>query len=243
MKSIKKAAQIKEKQYKEKSLPPLPEVLKYYVDNDKLLQEKCETEDSKQENTFQLPFANSTKVNIKLEDGGQIQKDNKLQSEFNRSKINQWMTNYEHFDDSKLTALELEDEETLEQEWCKNYGTPDPIVNISQVPCGGCGALLHCNDPAIPGYLPSEIFKGRTKKDLKGIECQRCHFLKEYNIALDVTVQPDEYEKLLQNIRHIKSLVLLMVDLMDFPCSIWPGIVDIIGTTRPLIIVGNKVVI
>lgn len=32
-----------------------------------------------------------------------------------------------------------------------------------------------------------------------------------------------------------------MVDLLDFPCSIWPGIVDIIGTDRPIIIVGNKV--
>lgn len=32
-----------------------------------------------------------------------------------------------------------------------------------------------------------------------------------------------------------------MVDLLDFPCSIWPGIVDIIGIDRPIIIVGNKV--
>lgn len=41
--------------------------------------------------------------------------------------------------------------------------------------------------------------------------------------------------------RHVKSLVVLMVDLLDFPCSIWPGIVDIIGKERPIIIVGNKV--
>lgn len=41
--------------------------------------------------------------------------------------------------------------------------------------------------------------------------------------------------------RNVKSLVILMVDLLDFPCSIWPGIVDIIGTDRPIIIVGNKV--
>lgn len=32
-----------------------------------------------------------------------------------------------------------------------------------------------------------------------------------------------------------------MVDLLDFPCSIWPGIVDIIGKDRPIIVVGNKV--
>lgn len=42
--------------------------------------------------------------------------------------------------------------------------------------------------------------------------------------------------------RYVKSLVVLMVDLLDFPCSIWPGIVDIIGKDRPIIVVGNKVI-
>lgn len=32
-----------------------------------------------------------------------------------------------------------------------------------------------------------------------------------------------------------------MVDLVDFPCSIWPEIVNIIGPKRPVFIVGNKV--
>lgn len=47
--------------------------------------------------------------------------------------------------------------------------------------------------------------------------------------------------KVSNDFRYIKSLVVVMVDLLDFPCSIWPGIVDIIGTDRPIIIVGNKV--
>lgn len=32
-----------------------------------------------------------------------------------------------------------------------------------------------------------------------------------------------------------------MVDLLDFPCSIWNGIADILGDKRPVIVVGNKV--
>lgn len=36
-------------------------------------------------------------------------------------------------------------------------------------------------------------------------------------------------------------MVIVMIDLLDFPCSIWPGVVDIIGTDRPIIVVGNKV--
>uniref|UniRef100_A0A6P7H0B3 Nitric oxide-associated protein 1-like n=1 Tax=Diabrotica virgifera virgifera TaxID=50390 RepID=A0A6P7H0B3_DIAVI len=37
------------------------------------------------------------------------------------------------------------------------------------------------------------------------------------------------------------SLVILMVDLTDFPCSIWPGIADILGPKTPIFVVGNKI--
>lgn len=58
---------------------------------------------------------------------------------------------------------------------------------------------------------------------------------KEQNILLQILIRHLLFH------RHVKSLVLLMVDLLDFPCSIWPGIVDIIGPERPLFIVANKV--
>lgn len=32
-----------------------------------------------------------------------------------------------------------------------------------------------------------------------------------------------------------------MIDLLDFPCSIWPGIMDIVGHKQPIVVVGNKV--
>lgn len=32
-------------------------------------------------------------------------------------------------------------------------GTPDPTCPPSRVPCGGCGAILHCQDQSVPGYL------------------------------------------------------------------------------------------
>ncbi|XP_007427076.1 nitric oxide-associated protein 1 [Python bivittatus] len=37
-------------------------------------------------------------------------------------------------------------------------GRPDPSVRSSGVNCSGCGAELHCRDPAVPGYLPSEKY-------------------------------------------------------------------------------------
>ncbi|CAG9133691.1 unnamed protein product [Plutella xylostella] len=242
-KTIDAARKKQAREYYEKSLPPLPVALRYLVDQERLLKEE-EEEPPTPEKAFQLPFASTTPIEDADTDDKPPEKPQKPptaveQTEFDRSRLNQWMTNYEQFDDTKLE--EDEDEATVDYELSKQYGTADPSSGVTGVPCGGCGALLHCSDPAIPGYLPSEILKNCSLEEQSSVECQRCHFLKEYNIALDVNVQPEEYEKLLQSIRHVRSLVILMVDLLDYPCSIWPGIVDIIGTKRPIIVVGNKV--
>lgn len=49
-----------------------------------------------------------------------------------------WMTDFDNFND------ELKDDDDSDDSWKVNYGTPDPNSEISDVPCGGCGALLHC---------------------------------------------------------------------------------------------------
>lgn len=117
----------------------------------------------------------------------------------------------------------------------------DPNARISNVPCHGCGANLHCNDPSIPGYLPSELISGHDNSTLRRLSCQRCHFLKNYNTALKVQVNADDYINMISKIKEEWALAILMVDLTDFPCSIWPNIIDIIGEKRPVIVVGNKV--
>lgn len=65
--------------------------------------------------------------------------------------------------------------------------------------------------------------------------------MKEYNTSIDITVSPEEYVRMISSISDKFALAIIMVDLMDFPCSIWPGIKDILGTKRPIFIVGNKV--
>lgn len=202
LKNLKKRKVLLQKEYKEKSLPPLPISLRYYVDEERLLREENDTDHVEEPNDFQLPFGSATKVEYNNNKPSKPNNNVDLEksADFDRSNIQKWMTNYEHFDDSQMTSDDDTDDE-LGNSWSKYYGTADPTANVSRVPCGGCGALLHCSDPSIPGYLPSEIFKNRVENELNTIECQRCHFLKEYNIALDVRVQPEEYEKLLQSIR------------------------------------------
>uniref|UniRef100_A0AAG5DUM1 G domain-containing protein n=1 Tax=Anopheles atroparvus TaxID=41427 RepID=A0AAG5DUM1_ANOAO len=140
-----------------------------------------------------------------------------------------WMSDYEYYD---------EDEES---DTTSFYGTPDPNEPSSHIPCGGCGALLHCIEPSIPGYLPSQLFKQKSKEQLMTTICQRCHFLKHYNIAVNVTVSAEDYIDMISSIKNKKALAVLLVDLLDFPCSIWPGLAEILGPHRPIVVAGNKV--
>ncbi|KAL0126503.1 hypothetical protein PUN28_005099 [Cardiocondyla obscurior] len=125
--------------------------------------------------------------------------------------------------------------------WLNNYGTPNPNSDVSSVPCGGCGALLHCKDQALPGYMPSELFEKKKKQDLQTMICQRCHFLRYYNTTLEVKVSADEYPELLKVIKTKQCAVILMVDLTDFPCSIWPQISSVLHPLTPVFVVGNKI--
>lgn len=148
-------------------------------------------------------------------------------------KPTNWMEDYEFY-------VNPDQDEDFDGEK-RHYGTADPKVAPSRVPCSGCGARLHCMDESLPGYLPREIFKGRKTAELQSIICQRCHFLKHYNTALDISVKPEEYEQFLSTIKNRPGLILLIVDLLDIPCSIWPNLLDLLGHNRPMFIVGNKV--
>lgn len=162
-----------------------------------------------------------------------------------------WMDEYEYYSGTQ-------NENGTEPANANILGSADPTVQPSNVPCNGCGAHLHCNHHTRPGlyemflcntlfnifclgFIPVEIFKGRKDNELKTIICQRCHFLKNYNIALDVEVSADSYVETISSIKDKYALAIVIVDLLDFPCSIWPGMQDVLGSKRPLIVVGNKV--
>ena len=123
----------------------------------------------------------------------------------------------------------------------KVHGTPDPSIPMSDVPCSGCGAVLHCQDPIIPGYLPSEKFKCLTREDMRMSMCQRCFLIQTYNMFLNVRVSAETYPKIIQEIKRTKALVMVVVDLFDMKNSVFKDLLKYIGTNRPLFIVGNKV--
>jgi len=104
------------------------------------------------------------------------------------------------------------------------YGSPDPDVPPSMVPCHGCGVNLHCVDPGVAGYIPSQIFVATTQTQLKDILCQRCYLLDRFNIAIDVAVKPMEFQSIADHIKKTSpALLLVIVDLTDLPNSFYNG--------------------
>lgn len=77
--------------------------------------------------------------------------------------------------------------------------------------------------------MSSERFKRAKKADLMAEVCYRCSVLETHQATLNVNVSSEDYPKIVSKIREQFAMVLLIVDLTDFPCSIWPGILDIIG--------------
>lgn len=252
---IKKKSQLMRQQKREsfqfQTVEPLPISLKYLQKNGKENQELEETNkinlDSSNEVTH-FPYQDDYSVKIFPTDNIESKEQEHVadiakreitlrQEHYNNLNQREWMKDYENYD-------EIDEEVNITQDWKINYGTPDPNAGISNTPCGGCGALLHCKDTSIPGYIPSEIYKNCTKQGgiiLKGLICQRCHFLKNYNLALQVRVSPEDYPKILTKIQDKYALIILVVDLLDFPCSVWPNISEILGSKKPIVVVGNKV--
>lgn len=128
----------------------------------------------------------------------------------------------------------------------KIFGTPDPLAPVSEEQCPGCGAMMHCMDPALPGYLPSEKYSQILKQKEDGERpekavCQRCYLLVYHQKALDLSVPHEEYRRIVSCIRDQKALVIFMVDLLDLPNSVIPDLTQIIGENKHILVLGNKI--
>lgn len=141
-------------------------------------------------------------------------------------------SNSEGFDDTETTAM---------------TGTIVEDMPASSNKCTGCGANFHCKDSSLPGFVPLEILEKIDKKYKKYEDpvqslCKRCHLLQEHNFLLNVNVCDVDYSRMMSELKkEPESLVVLIVDITDLPGSIYPKLTQIVGSRRPMIVVGNKV--
>lgn len=112
--------------------------------------------------------------------------------------------------------------------------------------CSGCGAVLQSDYEGKPGYIPENRNPSlsRTNEEnafMTEIICFRCFSIKHYNKDLPPVVSPEAISKFLMHISCRKALILYNVDIMDIPGSFVPNILEIVGETKHLILVCNKV--
>lgn len=133
------------------SIEPLPVALKYISEQENPVETCVPKLQHSESNLANFPFGNQTVTpvhylksldrqenNIKepVDDAAyrEVKQRQELYKDVDFSK---WMMDYENYED-------CDDEDKIVDKWRINYGTPDPNSIISDVPCGGCGALLHC---------------------------------------------------------------------------------------------------
>lgn len=129
-------------------------------------------------------------------------------------------------------------------------GTIVEDMPSSSKQCTGCGANFHCKDSSLPGFVPLEIlekidkkpsFYKKTEAPLQSL-CKRCHLLQEHNFLLNVNVCDVDYSRMMNELKkQPESLVVLIVDVTDLPGSIYPKLAQVVGSRRPMIVVGNKI--
>ncbi|MEE4569623.1 ribosome biogenesis GTPase YqeH [Paenibacillus polymyxa] len=101
------------------------------------------------------------------------------------------------------------------------------------VKCSGCGIVMQTTGPDLPGYIPEKLL---TREP---VICQRCFRIKNYNETSSVTVDQDEFLKLLSQIGDKDALVIHIVDIFDFEGSLISGLQRFVGS-NPVVLAVNK---
>ncbi len=150
----------------------------------------------------------------------------------------------------KTTAASSPSGDDLDSESEPESLSIEPFTDVYEQPspkCPGCGASFQSEDPEKAGYIiPSKnptTGEKRPESDLtvRTLVCQKCFNLKHYNKPFPITVTSSEIMEYLSQIQRRKGLILYVVDMMDLPGSLFPNLLETVGETKRIIIVGNKV--
>lgn len=100
--------------------------------------------------------------------------------------------------------------------------------------CAGCGIEIQTEEPKKPGYTPQSALEREI------VICQRCYRIKHYNEVAPVSMDDDDFLRILNGVGATNSLVVMVVDLFDFQGSWLRGLPRFVGK-NPILLVGNKV--
>lgn len=100
--------------------------------------------------------------------------------------------------------------------------------------CLGCGALLQSEAENKIGYIPA------SSLEKEQLLCRRCFKLRHYNTNETVSLESEDFLKMVSEISKTDSLVVHVIDLFDVDGTLLKSLHRIVGN-NPIILVGNKV--
>jgi hypothetical protein len=119
-------------------------------------------------------------------------------------------------------------------------GTP-LYSRMTDIPCGGCGALLHSGAVTEPGYMDGEKLESALKEGNRELKCQKCHKIQHQGVMIDIRATDDNFKEMMQKITAKKCLILLVIDLFDIENSIPDILPEMLPKRLPVYLIGNKV--
>ncbi|KAL1534898.1 nitric-oxide synthase (NADPH) [Salvia divinorum] len=134
----------------------------------------------------------------------------------------------------------------------KNLDKAAKLDSFSGPSCYGCGAPLQKSEPDAPGYIEPETYNLKKKhRQLRTVICGRCRLLSHGHMITAVGgnggypggkqfVTAEELREKLSHLRHEKTLIVKLVDIVDFNGSFLARVRDHVGA-NPIILVVTKV--
>ncbi len=99
--------------------------------------------------------------------------------------------------------------------------------------CAGCGVIIQTENEQRQGYAPQSALEKEK------LICQRCFRIIHYNEVAQVSMDDDDFIRILNGIGSTKALVVKVVDIFDFNGSWLKGLHRFVGS-NPILLVGNK---
>ncbi len=102
--------------------------------------------------------------------------------------------------------------------------------------CCGCGVKLQSIDKSLPGFIESSILSSLGEESY----CSRCYNIIHYGKHFDPILSNKDYYNKIDIIKDTKSIILLIVDVLNIESSFIPNMDKHIGN-NPVIICVNKI--
>ena len=93
----------------------------------------------------------------------------------------------------------------------------------------------------IEDYFPETSDTEESNPNVSSLICHRCFSLKHYNSALNITLEKDDYLHHLSSLKNKRALIILMLDVTDFPSCVFPNLKSLLSSESSVLIVANKI--